>query len=159
MWSGLIVSSISSYPKKLFDPSGVTFHLWTCVLICTGAWTQWLKTSIFRSDSMTCGLQGSREAPEKQELEERIVAVRLESWEIRAHYEEKWTTFIKRNKAKGGYQTSEIWTRGQGNSVPAAFQGPKPLTTVMVSLVALPSPQLTYHTLNCACSYSHQPLD
>lgn len=44
---------------------------------------------------------------------------------------------------KEGYQTSAVWMRGKGNSAPAVLlQGPKPLTTVMVSLMALPTPQL-----------------
>lgn len=35
---------------------------------------------------------------------------------------------------KEGYQTSAVWMRGKGNSAPAVLlQGPKPLTTVMVS--------------------------
>jgi len=45
-----------------------------------------------------------------------------------------------------------------GKSVPAVWlQGPKPLIKAMFSLLVLPSPQLTCYTLNCSCSYSHQP--
>ena len=96
---------------------------------------------------MTCGLQGSRGAPEiHRSYKQGNVGL---DWQVELGLIVKRNDifikaiFIKENKGTVRIlrKTSEVWMRGKGKSVPAVLlQGPEPLTMViMVSLMALPS--------------------
>lgn len=70
----------------------------------------------------------------------------------------------KQTKQDGSYRTGRcrkipaVWMRRMGNRA-GLPQGPKPMTLVVFSLTALPSPPLTCYIPNCSCSYSHEPSE